>query len=182
MDLQQMGPLMKDVISAMKDVVPVMKDVILAGAAIVGACVAIRGLSTWNRQLKGSTEYDLARRLLKLIYRLRDAINQVRSSLMWAYEMPVPFEEEAQRMSSEQKHYYGLSRAYQDYGLSRAYQARWQKVADIWSEIQAELLEAEALWGSEYKTNLRQCFSFRTSFLLPLSITSLSVTQTKMKR
>ena len=122
----------------LQQIISLIKDIILGGAAIVGACVAVRGLNTWNRQLKGSAEYDLARRILKLTYRFRDAINQVRHPAMRAYEIPSPPEEEAQHMSAERKRYYGLS---------RAYQARGQKVSDIRSALQTELLEAEVLWG-----------------------------------
>lgn len=116
------------------------KDMIVAGAAAVGAVVAVRGLSTWNRQLKGSVEYDLARRVLKITYRLRDAIKSVRHPMMWAEEMPMPPKDEAEKMSRDELSYYGSS---------RAYQTRWQKVADVRTDLQAELLEAEVLWGSD---------------------------------
>lgn len=53
--------------------VALAKDIVLMLAAVVGAYVALRGLSTWNRQLKGGAEYELTRRLLKCTYRLRDA-------------------------------------------------------------------------------------------------------------
>jgi hypothetical protein len=116
------------------------KDVLVAVAAVVGAVVAIRGLNTWNRQLKGSAEYDLARRILKVSYRLRDAIKGVRYPAMWGVEMPNPPAEEAKRMSHEETDYYSKS---------HAYQARWQKVSDVRTDLQAELLEAQVLWSGE---------------------------------
>jgi len=116
------------------------KDIVLGVAAAVGAVVAVRGLSTWNRQLKGGAEYELARRLLKITYRLRDAIKSVRHPVMWAAEMPAPPEGEIEKMSREERSYYGSS---------RAYQARWQKVAEVRTDLQTELLEAEVLWGSD---------------------------------
>jgi hypothetical protein len=120
--------------------ISVGKDVLVAAAAVVGAIVAIRGLNTWNRQLKGSAEYDLARRILKVCYRFRDAIRSVRHPVMWGAEMPNPSVEEAKRMLPEETYYYGQS---------RAYQARWQRVSDVRTDLQAELLEAEVLWGGE---------------------------------
>lgn len=120
--------------------VSICKDVALGVAAIVGAAVAVRGLNTWNRQLKGGVEYELARRVLKATYRLRDAIKGVRHPVMWAAEMPMPPEAEAEKMSRDEMSYYGSS---------RAYQIRWQRVADVHTDLQTELLEAEVLWGTD---------------------------------
>jgi len=46
------------------ELVVLVKNLILSGAAITGAVVAIKGLSTWQRQLEGQSEYDLSRRIL----------------------------------------------------------------------------------------------------------------------
>jgi hypothetical protein len=122
--------------------VATIKDVVLAASAVVGAVVAVRGLNTWNRQLQGGAEYELARRVLKLTYRLRDVIKAVRHPVMWAAEMPSPSEADAATMSRDEVRHYGTA---------MAYQARWQKVADVRTELQTELLEAEVLWGSELR-------------------------------
>ncbi len=37
------------------------------------------------------------------------------------------------------------------YGSAMAYQARWQRVSDVRTELQTELLEAEVLWGTELR-------------------------------
>ena len=120
------------------ELVAVTKDAALTVGAIVGTYVALRGLSTWNRQLKGGVEYDLTRRLLRCTYKLREAIKIVRNPIMFGNEMPTPTEEEGQRMSAEERRYYGTS---------QAYQRRWDKVSEVRNELQTELLEAEVLWG-----------------------------------
>ncbi len=74
----------------------------LSGAAITGAVVAVKGLGTWQRQLKGQSEYELSRRILVALFKYRDAITGVRHPAMWAYEMSSPPEEEATKMSREQ--------------------------------------------------------------------------------
>src|SRR5258708_31563621 len=125
----------------LEQIVSVGKDIVVAGAAVVGAAVAVLGLNTWNRQLKGGAEYELARRLLKVTYRLRDAIKSVRHPVMWAAEMPAPPEDKAANMSHEERSYYGSS---------RTYQVRWQRVADVRTDLQTELLEAEVLWGTDF--------------------------------
>jgi hypothetical protein len=98
------------------------------------------GLSTWNRQLKGGVEYELTRRLLKQTYRLREAIKGVRNPVMWAAEMPAPPADEAADMTKDQIRFYGMS---------SAYQRRWDKVTEVRTDLQTELLEAEAVWGRE---------------------------------
>ena len=72
-----------DVVSwGVRDWIGVFKDIFLAVAALIGSCAAWLGLSTWNRQLIGNTEYDLARRILPLCYRYRDAIRGVRARIV----------------------------------------------------------------------------------------------------
>jgi len=140
-----------------EQLISVGKDVLLTMVGIVGACVAVRGLNTWNRQLKGSVEYDLARRILKGTYRLRDAIKSVRHPAMSGVEMPAPAEEEAKHMTGEEIYYYGRS---------RAYQARRQKVSDVRTDLRAELLEAEVLWGAELGKRFEALFNLERELLV----------------
>jgi hypothetical protein len=63
-----------------------VKDVATAGAAIVAAVVAVLGLRAWRRQLRGQTQYELARRLLRAVYRVRDEIQGVRNPVIMASE------------------------------------------------------------------------------------------------
>ena len=119
------------------EVIAVTKDAILAIGTVVGSYVALRGLNTWNRQLKGGVEYDLTRRLLRCTYKLRDAMNGVRYPVMFNNEMASPPEEDGKGMSAEERRYYGTS---------QTYQRRWDKVSEVRNELQTELLEGEVLW------------------------------------
>lgn len=121
----------------------------LFGAAITGAVVAVKGLGTWQRQLKGQSEYELSRRILVTVFKYRDAINGVRHPAMWAHEMPSPPEEEAENMSREQLRFYGTS---------KAYQVRWDKVHKERTSLYADILEAEAIWGVELKELFKKVF------------------------
>ena len=95
------------------EIISLAKDLILSGAAITGAVVAIKGLSTWRRQLQGQSEYDLSRRILVSLFQYRDALNSVRNPFMWNNEMPSPLEGEAKLMTREKIQYYGTSKAYE---------------------------------------------------------------------
>jgi len=134
------------------EVISIIKDFILAGAAFTGATVAVKGLGTWQRQLKGQSEYELSRRILVTLFKYRDAINDVRHPVMWAYEMPNPPEEEAKTMSDSQV---------RSYGTSKAYQARWDKVQTERAALYADMLEAEALWGAELNSLFKTVFDLQ---------------------
>ncbi len=58
--------------------VSVARDFVVLAVSIVGAWVAVSGLSTWKRQLKGQTEYALARRLMTGVLRVRNKLRAVR--------------------------------------------------------------------------------------------------------
>lgn len=132
------------------ELVTLIKDLILSGAAIAGSVIAIKGLSTWKRQLKGQSEYELSRRLLVTVFKYRDAIAGVRHPAMWAYEMPSPPEEKSKNMSHKQISFYGTS---------KAYQARWEKVQAERTSLYADLLESEAIWGDELKKLFKTLFN-----------------------
>ena len=101
------------------ETVTLIKDLILSGAAITGALIANKGLTTWKRQLKGNSEYELSRRILVTLYKYRDVINGVRHPIIWSYEMPTPSEEESKNMTPSQVAFYGTH---------KNYIARWEKV------------------------------------------------------
>lgn len=113
--------------------------------------VAITGLKTWNRQLKGSVEYELTRRLLKCTYRLREAVKEVRHPMMFPEEQKIPREVESTMhlTGKELKHA----------GLLHAYQTRWSKISSAQDDLHTELLEAEVVWGREIYTAFEPLFN-----------------------
>lgn len=119
---------------------PVLKDITLTITPIIGAYVALKGLSTWSRQLKGSVEYELARRILKCTYSLREAFRAVRNPIMLAEEMVLPEGIDTNEMPIEKQRFYGRQ---------HAYQRRWEKLNLTRAALQTELLEAEVVWGEE---------------------------------
>ncbi|WP_426192562.1 hypothetical protein [Massilia sp. DWR3-1-1] len=118
------------------DNVTAFKDLILGIAACVGMVVAIVGLRTWNRQLKGGVEYELARRLLRQTFRLRDAIKDVRYHTL-TYER-VQAKEGEPPLGREDSEYRGLV---------LAYEGRWGKLVAVHSDLQTDLIEGEVVWG-----------------------------------
>lgn len=130
-------------IDCINEYLPLVRDSVLTTVAVFTAIAAWKGLSTWNEQLKGSVEYDLARRLLKSAYRIREAIKGVRNPVMFSNEMQSTGDE---KRSSEKIRFDGVSQAYQN---------RWLEVDKIRIDLQADLLEAEVLWGKEIHSKFK---------------------------
>lgn len=124
-----------------------IKNLVLSGAATTGAIVAVKGLNTWNRQLKGQHEYELSRRILVSLFKFRDVIFFVRRPTIWPHEMESPPDEE--KRSEEYIQYYGVT---------KAYQARWKQVHSEKTVLYADLLEAEAIWGIELRKPFKKIF------------------------
>ena len=125
--------------SSLTDVVSAISGSLAALATLCGVAVAWFGLSTWRKQLKGTTEYDLAKRVLLEVYKIRDAVEYVRQPFL---------------MSSE---------AGDDSGNLpwevAAYNNRWKEVRRITIDLDAVCLEGEVIWGESIVTHKRALFS-----------------------
>jgi hypothetical protein len=133
------------------EIISLIKDVVISGAAITGAIVAVKGLNTWNRQLKGQHEYELSRRILVSLFKFRDVIFAVRKPAIWPHEMESP--PEGEQKSQEYIRYFGVS---------KAYQARGKKVITEKTILYADLLEAEAIWGGKLRKPFKKIFDLET--------------------
>lgn len=116
----------------------IISDVFIALAAAVASIVAIKGYGAWKRELRWRTEYELARRLLIGVYKLRDAISSVRNHFM---------------LSSEYTHRGGrdnqnIGRDAED--LRFAYSNRWERITEALT-LDADFYEAEALLDDAFR-------------------------------
>lgn len=124
------------------------------GAAALGAAlVAWSGLGAWKKQLRGKESYELARRVLRAVLKSRDEIRRVRAPMMLAGEIGAAYE------AAGVPRPVGLEGA-GGKGEGLVYQQRWNALASQLTELEAELIEAEVLWGSalrEPNGRLRRC-------------------------
>lgn len=79
---------------------------------------------------------------------------------MWPHEIPFPSGDEAKSMNEEQ---------IRSYGTSRAYQTRWDKVQLERTTLNADLLEAEAIWGEELKKLFSKVFDLEFELFVCIS-------------
>ena len=114
-----------------------LKDLSLMITAAIGSYVALRGLSTWKRQIAGQSNHTLSKTLLVNIIKYRDAINSIRHPSLLFYEWYTPTDEEVKGMSNEKIIFYCQC---------KAYEMRWNKIRDCQNDIYANTIEAEALW------------------------------------
>ena len=132
------------------EIIAITKDVLVAIAAATTAIVAVLGLKSWSRELKGKTEFEAARLLMKSTYKLRDELAYARSPFIRAGEFPEDYPGNMQENPPERE---AQAWAY-------VYENRLSPVRDALQEFDTNLLEAEALWGGEIKQkgdDLRQC-------------------------
>lgn len=126
-----------------------LKDTVVMAASVTGIYVAFKGLGTWKRQIKGQSEYALAKETLINIYKVRDEIIRVRNPMMMTNEQPEPPEDKARKMNEDEISFYGLS---------EAYNKRLEKVVSAKSILLVNLTESEAMWGLHLKELAKQLF------------------------
>lgn len=102
------------------------------GALLIGAL----GLTTWRRQLKGTSEYELAKKAILSTYEVQQSIQSARNPLLYLSKDEV---EEGRRLEEEQ----------------RIYSERMERVYQKWAELQTIRLETRVVWSDE----AHSCFS-----------------------
>ncbi len=122
------------------DILHVIQAVAVSGAAVTGAIVAVWGVRSWRAQMRGKTEYEVARRCLRHTYRVRDSLRSLRSQWMSSGEQAHAL----QQKDGEDVPANDDDRRQQ--GQVAAYEERWRRVTDAHSDLRVDLLEAEVLW------------------------------------
>jgi hypothetical protein len=110
-----------------------VRDIVIAGAAIYG-------VNKWWTQLKGKAEYELAKEVLKAVYRVREAFKYVRQPFTWSFEYP-------ENMRDPSGH---LKREFEYEGTKHVYQNRWKLLQDAFEKLGEKHLEAQVEFGSQY--------------------------------
>ena len=123
------------------EVFSIIKDIFLAGAAAVTAYVAFTGIEKWKSELRGKANFDVARELIKSVYKLRDEMEYCRSPFVPAHEFPEGFRGGMNKLTPEER----------GQAWAHVYHNRWEPVGSAVQEFDAALLEAEALWGGQIR-------------------------------
>ena len=122
------------------EILSIIKDIFLAGAAGTTAYVAYTGLEKWKKELRGKANFEVARELIKSVYRLRDELRYCRSPFVSAGEFPEGYRGAQGRTAEEEGQ-----------AWAHVYTKRWEPVGEAIQSFDAAVLEAEALWGAAIK-------------------------------
>ena len=136
----------------------VLRDVLLGAFAATTAFFAYLGLSTWRRELKGKSEYQLAKDVLKAVYKVREAFKVVRNPAIFSYEYP----------DDIINHHGHLKRESEYEGTAHVYQERWKKMAEAFQELEDLHLDAQVEWGPEYQDVIRKLRGCRVDLLIAI--------------
>ncbi|MEE2025557.1 hypothetical protein [Alkalimonas mucilaginosa] len=105
------------------------KDVISIFGTIAVVLIGIYGLSTWKKQLRGTSEYELAKKILVKSHQVAQAIQAVRSPMLFLNKEEV---DAGNRLKEEQ----------------RIYDERLKNLSSEWAELATLKLEAKIIWSS----------------------------------
>lgn len=126
---------MKPDYELIKAVTSILSVVVAFGAV----AVASMGLATWRRQLRGSAEYDLARRVLRAVLRVRNEITAIRNPFILPAEANAALAEAGVTPSADRHNIEN----------SLVYERRWNRLVQARADLDIELLEARILWPSD---------------------------------
>ncbi|QPB83540.1 hypothetical protein CWC22_011300 [Pseudoalteromonas rubra] len=119
------------------EIITAIMNIVLSGAAITTATVAILGLKSWSRELKGKAEFEVGRALILATYKLRDELKYARSPWICGYEFPEDYPRNSDEITAE----------IEANAHAHIYSKRWKPVAEAIQEFETQALEGEALWG-----------------------------------
>lgn len=115
-----------------------VKDIVLIICSIIGASVAIIGLSTWKKQIVGSLKLQTVHNLLRATYHLRDEIALLRRPMLF---FGVTIGDD-----NYQKHVIDL------------YNKKFDKIFDARAQIETYLRDAEVLIGDQVSKEYASIF------------------------
>ncbi|KAF0144334.1 MAG: hypothetical protein FD156_1885 [Nitrospirae bacterium] len=145
---------------AVKDYVGIIKEIIVALAALSAAIFAYLGLSTWRKELKGKSEYEKAKDVLKAVYKVREGFKHVRNPAIWSYEYP-----------EEMRDHWGhLKRGTEYEGTAHVYEQRWKILSEAFNDLEEKTLEAQVEWGPEFENVIRPLRECRAELMVTLQM------------
>jgi len=125
------------------------RNVIMGVSAIFACFIAFSGLSAWKREHVGKAEYELARRWLREVYRVRDAFVDLRNPFIPSHEFRVAARENDEKAVADAAPLEPYFIRDKQERLECVYGRRWRIFSEVMRGFEAEALEAEVLWGQD---------------------------------
>jgi len=115
----------------------ITKDVVSVVGTIGVLAIGGLGLFTWRRQLRGTSEYEVAKKAILKTYEVQQALQSVRNPMLYLSKEEV---EAGRRLEEEQ----------------RIYSERMTYLNEKWAELQTIRLEAKVIWGKEAQDSFNE--------------------------
>lgn len=116
--------------------------VVIIGATLAGLYFAWQGLKTWRSQLIGTSEYELAKRILKKVLKVRDEMARLRNPWMDISEIIDAAKKEGIELST-------INDLMAKNKIEFVYNERWKRLAAALTSMEEDMLEAESLWDDK---------------------------------
>jgi hypothetical protein len=118
------------------------KEQIVSISALIGVFIAISGLRAWRKELKGKSEYEKAKEILKAVYLVRERFKTVRAVGINSYEYPGNLCDGLDGRLLPQFEYEGTSYAYQQ---------RMKVLDESFNELEHKTLDAQVEWPNDFE-------------------------------
>ena len=123
-----------DSLGTYAEVVSIARDIIVSLVAAVGTTL---GLGEWKRQFNAKNEHELARRVIRAVYQLQNAIGSFRFPFMFGGEMYAAFVEAKKKGEVNKEFSEHIA----------ALDMRFNKLQEAMLALRGERMEADVLWG-----------------------------------
>ncbi len=120
------------------------KEQIVSISALIGVFIAVSGLRTWRKELKGKSEYEKAKQILRAVYRVKDAFISVRSPVIYSYEYPKDMRDELGNLKDGSRYD----------GTIHVYNKRFEVLNKTFVELEDQTLDAQVEWGQQFHNDI----------------------------
>ena len=122
------------------DSISIVRDLIVSAAAVITAWAAWRGINQWTVELRGRTNFEVARGLILATYKVRDEVRSCRAMEQQKSEFPDDYPI-GQHQTPEQRAEM----------WTHVLENRCKLVRKALQHYRATVLDAEACWGCEIR-------------------------------
>ncbi|RCW19649.1 hypothetical protein DET53_1209 [Vibrio parahaemolyticus] len=133
-----------------------LKDIVVVLSALAAAYFAYSGLSTWQKELKGKSEYQLAKEVLQSVFKVREAFKSVRHPAIFSYEYPKELVTKTGHVDHENKYE----------ATMYVYNARFKVLDVAFSELEELFIKAMVEWGSSEQDLIQELRSHRGELMV----------------
>ena len=120
-----------------------ISDIITALSVLGTAIIALCGLCSWKKEMKGKAEYEIARKLMRDTYLLANALYNSRCPFQSIYFPDDPnLTERQQRLEAYKQQYVDLLKP----------------ISEAYVELEGSCLDAQVLWGKDVKELIEKLF------------------------